>query len=182
MPDETLIRQVLSLPVEDREELLERLQENLQHDPEAMPLSAEQGRELDRRYAESVARPDEGYTLEEVRAMLDRRKARGRGASAFGESLFEVLDEVRRKPTLYVSERSIEALKSFISGYLLARHEIDFRDADRWRAFADWIVARLRPETGAYDWAHLLRFRSPDTVTGFEYFFELLGEFRSLGK
>jgi putative addiction module component (TIGR02574 family) len=71
-----LLRDVLSLPVADRMELFERLRENLQEDPTALPLTQEQERELDRRYAAYLRNPDEGYSPEEVEAMLEaRRKA-----------------------------------------------------------------------------------------------------------
>ena len=76
MVAENLLRNVLSLPVAERMELFERLRENLQDDPAAAPLSKEQERELDRRYAAFLSNPNEGYSIEEVEGMLKaRRKA-----------------------------------------------------------------------------------------------------------
>jgi putative addiction module component (TIGR02574 family) len=74
MVAQNLLRDVLSLPVADRMELFERLRENLQEDPTALALSEEQARELDRRYAAFLRNPDEGYSIEEVEAMLKARR------------------------------------------------------------------------------------------------------------
>ena len=76
MVAENLLRDVLSLPVADRMELFTRLSESLQDDPTVPPLSQGQQGELDRRYAALLKNPDEGYSIEEVDAMLKaRRKA-----------------------------------------------------------------------------------------------------------
>jgi putative addiction module component (TIGR02574 family) len=74
MVAENLLRDVLSLPLEDREELFERLRQSIEEDPAALPLTPEQEDELDRRYQASLANPEEGYTLKEVEAMLKARR------------------------------------------------------------------------------------------------------------
>jgi putative addiction module component (TIGR02574 family) len=62
----------MALPAADRIELFERIRESLQNEPEAFPLSPAQEEELRRRYEEFLNDPEEGYSLEEVEAMLRR--------------------------------------------------------------------------------------------------------------
>jgi putative addiction module component (TIGR02574 family) len=74
MVAQNLLRDVLSLPVADRVDLFERLRDNLQVDPAALPLSKSQERELDQRYAAFLRHPDEGHSIEEVETMLAARQ------------------------------------------------------------------------------------------------------------
>jgi putative addiction module component (TIGR02574 family) len=74
MVAENLIRDALSLPADDRMELCTRLCESLQGEPGTPPLSPAQTEELDRRYSSYLRNSDEGYTVEEVDAMLKLRR------------------------------------------------------------------------------------------------------------
>jgi putative addiction module component (TIGR02574 family) len=58
--------------------------EQEQDNDDEFPLTPEQAQELDRRYAEFLANPEEGYSLEEVQAMLEarRRQREARPASS----------------------------------------------------------------------------------------------------
>ncbi len=69
-----LLREVLSLPVDDRMELFTRLSESLQSEPMAPPVSQDLSVELNRRYTESLEKPELGYSIEEVEAMLNARR------------------------------------------------------------------------------------------------------------
>jgi putative addiction module component (TIGR02574 family) len=74
MVAKNLLHDVLSLPARDRMELFARLSDSLQEDSTFPPLSEPQERELDRRYAEFLKNPDEGYSVEQVDAMLKARR------------------------------------------------------------------------------------------------------------
>lgn len=68
--DPKLTKEVLSLPVGDRLELMEELWESIVNEPDALPLTDAQRAELDRRLARHEADPDAAAPWEEVRARL----------------------------------------------------------------------------------------------------------------
>lgn len=59
------------LPMNDKFHIVEKLLDDLNADAEAQPIPASHVAELRRRIAESVARPDEGATWEEVKAKIE---------------------------------------------------------------------------------------------------------------
>lgn len=74
MVKQSLLSDALALPPADRLELMERLRDSLQQDPEAFPLTERQRTELDRRGAEMDANPQLGSSWEEVKARVWPKK------------------------------------------------------------------------------------------------------------
>jgi putative addiction module component (TIGR02574 family) len=64
----TLFKELMELPPEERLQLVEELWDSLA--AEDIPLTDEQKREIDRRWAEHQKNPDRGSPWEEVRARL----------------------------------------------------------------------------------------------------------------
>ena len=64
------VKDVLALPPEDRLALVQEVWDGLLDEPGAAPLTDAQKQELDRRYEDYVAHPDEGHTWEEVEAFV----------------------------------------------------------------------------------------------------------------
>ena len=69
---QSLVADILELPVAERVRLVEAIWDSIASAPEALPLTDWQREELDRRLAEFEADPDSGSTLEEVFARLRR--------------------------------------------------------------------------------------------------------------
>ena len=67
-----LVAEILSLPVEERMELVEAIWASISAMPEALSLTEWQKAELDRRLEEMEAHPEAGATMEEVFAELRR--------------------------------------------------------------------------------------------------------------
>ena len=67
---ERIISEALTLPAADRLEVIEQLWESLAAVPEALELSDEKRKELDRRIKEMDANPDAGMPWEDVKAEL----------------------------------------------------------------------------------------------------------------
>ena len=67
-----LVAEILSLPVEERMELLETIWASISAVPDALPLTEWQKEELDRRLEEMESDPDGGLTMEEVFAAIRR--------------------------------------------------------------------------------------------------------------
>lgn len=74
MVAKNLLDDVLSLPLENRFEIFERLRENLQGEPDVHRLTPEQRLMLQERNRESHRNPDDGYSIEQVEEMLQRRR------------------------------------------------------------------------------------------------------------
>ena len=74
MGKQELVAEILSLPVEERIDLVEAIWASISAVPEALPLTNWQKAELDRRVEEMEADPDGGLTMEEVFADIRRRK------------------------------------------------------------------------------------------------------------
>jgi putative addiction module component (TIGR02574 family) len=67
-----LVAEILELPLEERLQLVEAIWDSISVLPDAIPLTAWQREELDRRLAEYEANPDSGITMEEVFSRIRR--------------------------------------------------------------------------------------------------------------
>ena len=74
MGKQELVAEILSLPVEDRMEVVEAIWASISAFPDALPLTDWQKEELDRRLEEMESDPDGGLTMEEVFAAIRRGK------------------------------------------------------------------------------------------------------------
>ena len=66
------LQEIRRLSVEEKLDLMDLLWEELAARPELLPVDDETRAELERRLAEYQANPQEGMTLEEIRAKLGR--------------------------------------------------------------------------------------------------------------
>jgi putative addiction module component (TIGR02574 family) len=72
MGKQELVAEILSLPIEERMELVEAIWASISAAPEALLLTDWQKEELDRRLEELQADPDGGLTMGEVFAAIRR--------------------------------------------------------------------------------------------------------------
>lgn len=72
MGKQELVAEILSLPVDERMELVEAIWASISAVPESLPLTEWQKAELDQRLAEVEADPEGGTTMEEVFARIRR--------------------------------------------------------------------------------------------------------------
>jgi putative addiction module component (TIGR02574 family) len=66
------MQRILKLSLAERIQLVEDIWDSIAESPEALPLTAAQEAELDRRLADHEANPESGRSWEEVRASLDK--------------------------------------------------------------------------------------------------------------
>jgi putative addiction module component (TIGR02574 family) len=64
------VSRILAMPVAERIRLVEMIWDSIAAVPESLPISAELGAELDRRFANFEANPEAGTPWEEVRAQI----------------------------------------------------------------------------------------------------------------
>ena len=72
MTTDTLISEAYRLSVAERLRLVEEIWDSIDDNPAALPITAEQRNELDRRLAEYEANPGAGATWDEARHRIQR--------------------------------------------------------------------------------------------------------------
>jgi hypothetical protein len=97
--------------------------------------------------------------------------------------LFEVLENIRANPGLYLGRPSVSDLLMFLNGYEFARTQlgIELTEAEEqfYDEFQPWLQQRLGV-TSVTSWAKLIMLACHDEKAGFEQFFQLLDEFSRL--
>jgi hypothetical protein len=97
------------------------------------------------------------------------------------ESIYDVLEDIRRKPGLSIADPELARLHSFIVGYEcgLARGGLTWRrEQPEFYGFQDWIVRRLGyGGLSGSGWYGMIRRRCASEREAFERFYELLDEF-----
>jgi len=95
--------------------------------------------------------------------------------------IFELLDKIKERPSLYLSGDSINHLKAFLDGYYFCKHSFELSNSlqdQNWLTFQQWIEERYSIST-SQSWAQIILFFSNDECEALKNFFELLEEFMS---
>jgi len=100
------------------------------------------------------------------------------------ESIYDMLDAIRKKPGLYVATPSINRLAAFLGGYTggLGRVGFALRDEADFYRFHGWVARRLGFGESTSGWCNMIRDRSTSEEDAFYRFFALLDEFRKDSK
>jgi hypothetical protein len=95
--------------------------------------------------------------------------------------LHSLLNDLRRRPGMYIGAPSLTRLAAFLLGYDYARYELRAEAADPFFvSFQEWIEQRLQSPHRAWDEAILSQ--SGSEAEGFERFWQLLDDYkRSVG-
>lgn len=100
-------------------------------------------------------------------------------------TLFDLLEKIRIKPALYLGSASITNLRMFILGYRFARSELHVvnteAETDFHKNFQTWLQNHLSIRT-VNGWDKIILLTCTDEKAAFEYFFQLLDEFRQRDK
>jgi hypothetical protein len=95
-------------------------------------------------------------------------------------TLFNLLDQIKVKPGLYLGTASITHLRMFIVGYRFARSEMAITptetEHDFYKNFQPWLQNRLSIRT-VNAWDKIILLTCIDEKAAFDYFFQLLEEF-----
>ncbi|OQW89617.1 MAG: hypothetical protein BWK78_07610 [Thiotrichaceae bacterium IS1] len=99
--------------------------------------------------------------------------------------IFELLEQIRQRPALYLSGNSIRQLKSFLDGYYWCRHSLGVPKSPQdqhWFQFQSWIAKKYSIRS-SQSWAQIILFFANDEFEALQHFFELWEEFlREPGK
>lgn len=96
------------------------------------------------------------------------------------ESVYYMLDLIRKRPGMFIVEPSIIRLHAFINGYSagLLRAGYSLRDARQLSLFHDWVAQRLGFFESTSGWVNMIRDKSTSDADAFWRFYALLDEYR----
>jgi hypothetical protein len=100
------------------------------------------------------------------------------------ESIYDMIDAIRKRPGLYIGTRSIIRLHAFLGGYAAGMGRVRFtaRDVEHFQKFHDWVAYRLGVGESTSGWCNMILDKSANDADAFDRFFVLLDEFRNDGK
>lgn len=97
------------------------------------------------------------------------------------ESFYELLQKIKKRPTLYMSRYSIFDFQSFYFGYSFARRQLEIPEVEQELEFEEFLqwVRRLYGTNTNQSWASIILFHSVDEKDALDRLFNLLEEFLS---
>ncbi|MCL1465719.1 hypothetical protein [Argonema galeatum] len=96
-------------------------------------------------------------------------------------SFYDLLPEIKKRPTLYLSRYSIFDFQSFYYGYDLAKNQLGLPKSEKDQEFEEfllWLRARYKIET-TQSWASLILFHSLDERDALDRVFDLWEKFQN---
>ena len=100
------------------------------------------------------------------------------------ESIYDLLESIRGRPGLWISQPELVRVDAFLSGYQAAlgrRHLALRRVKPDFQGFHDWVARRLGYAQSTPGWYNLIRGRCGSEREAFDKFYELLAEFKNSG-
>jgi len=94
-------------------------------------------------------------------------------------SLYEVIQRIKKRPSMYLGKRSISNLRAFLSGYILSRRELGMAQTDQEKEFGEF-PAWLQKKFGINStqaWDSIILFYCEDERDALEKFFNLFEEY-----
>jgi hypothetical protein len=96
---------------------------------------------------------------------------------------YQLLQNIRRRPTMYLSRCSIVDLQTFCNAYQLSRRDLEIPESDQEKEFAEfspWLRNYWNITTNNHSWASLILYHSSlehDERAALQTFFELWDRF-----
>ncbi|MCE7984676.1 MAG: hypothetical protein DYG89_26185 [Caldilinea sp. CFX5] len=91
----------------------------------------------------------------------------------------ELLQQIKKKPGLYIGNASISNLYMFLTGYQFAHRQLNIpisTEEREFQHFQPWLQEKFGLKT-SQSWSQIILFYSTDERDAFERFFNLLQEF-----
>ena len=95
--------------------------------------------------------------------------------------IFELLENIKKRPSLYLNGESINQLKAFLDGYYFCKHSFERSNSPQdqmWFRFQQWIEKKYSIKT-SQSWAQILLFFSTDEYEALKNFWVLFEEFKN---
>ena len=97
-------------------------------------------------------------------------------------NLYQLLEKIKKRPSMYLGKAEITNLRSYISGYLIAKRELGIIPSEQeqeFNQFTNWIKQKFNISS-QQSWDKIILFYSEDEKLALENFFELFNEFIKL--
>jgi len=94
--------------------------------------------------------------------------------------VFELLDNIRKRPEHFLGNQSIVRLQVFLGGYNYHKAVMGSSEAEEnqiWTRFQQWVAQRYQIKTNQ-SWMQIILFFSRDEFDALDNFFQLLDEFK----
>ena len=95
-------------------------------------------------------------------------------------NFYDLLEQIRKRPTLYLPRHSIFDLQAFYYGYDFARQKNKLTEMDEDKEFGEFLewLRQICPVKTNHAWANLIFFYSMDERDALDKFFGLLDDFK----
>ncbi|GAA6617115.1 hypothetical protein NUACC26_029240 [Scytonema sp. NUACC26] len=100
------------------------------------------------------------------------------------DTFYELIGQIKEKPVMYLSTKSITRFDMFLRGYTLAIREVGLAPIEQEREFEEfqpWLQQRYGIKSNQ-SWAKIILFYSMDEHEALERFFELFEEYLNRNK
>jgi hypothetical protein len=97
-----------------------------------------------------------------------------------GEYLYQLLQEIKTRPGMFLGNCSITRLRSFLDGYRSARADLGLPLTEQEKAFNEfqtWLQRRFKINS-TQGWDSILLLHSTDERAALNHFFELFDQFQ----
>ena len=96
-------------------------------------------------------------------------------------NFYDLLEQIRKRPTLYLPRQSIFDLQAFYYGYDFARLKSGLAVTDEDKEFGEFLewLRQICPVKTNHAWANLIFFYSIDERDALDKFFGLLDDFKT---
>jgi hypothetical protein len=94
-------------------------------------------------------------------------------------NVYELIQKIKKRPSMYLGKPSICNLRSCLSGYILARREAGISQTSeehQLSEFQTWVQNKFQINS-SQSWDKIILFYSEDERSALERFFELFEEF-----
>lgn len=93
------------------------------------------------------------------------------------EKIYEILEQMKKRPAMYLGKKSIILLEAFINGYLDREKEIDNNYIPSFSYFANYVKEYYDNQI-SNSWAKIILFYSADDEEAFDIFYNILDDFK----
>ncbi|NES80167.1 MAG: hypothetical protein F6K10_00950 [Moorea sp. SIO2B7] len=93
--------------------------------------------------------------------------------------LFDLIENIRKRPVMYLGRSSIAQLRTFLAGYCFARRQMGIPQTEQEQTFAmfqSWIQQKFGISSNQH-WDQIILFFSQDERDAIDSFFDLFDEF-----
>lgn len=92
------------------------------------------------------------------------------------DAIYRILKEIKKRPGMYLGEKSITRLRNFLDGYLISKHDMDKNYNTSFYKFASF-VGEYYDDSSNKGWNRIILENSEDEAKAVDIFYELIDKF-----